>query len=175
MKERGCTFSYRCLHEWLKQRGFVRPRGSEKGHGRVGKPVRNVNCIICHQSFLPGSSRHRICRKCIPDAKAAHRWNVYGLTVDQFDTMLCGQREKCAGCDRNFASLSNVKNDVPHVDHCHRTGEIRGLLCRSCNHVLGLTEDNSETLRNLAAYIEAFESRVKKQVARSVVGSHHDN
>lgn len=78
--------------------------------------------------------------------------------------MLNDQGGKCLGCNRDFALLSHVKNDVPHIDHCHVTNEIRGLLCRSCNHALGLVEDDPETLRNLAAYIETFKSRVKEQV-----------
>ena len=85
--------------------------------------------------------------------------------------MLSDQKNICPGCNRDFSSLSNVKNDVPHVDHCHITNEIRGLLCRSCNHVLGLVDDNSETLRNLAAYIEAFKSRLKETSHLSVVRS----
>lgn len=157
MKKRGCTFSYRCLHEWLKERGFVRPQGSGKGHGRVGKPVRNVNCTICHQSFLPASSRQRHCRKCIPNGQAAHHWKTYGLTIEQFDTMISRQGGRCAGCDRDFASLTGVKNDVAHVDHSHVTGRIRGLLCRSCNHVLGLVEDNQETLHRLITYLKAVQ------------------
>lgn len=154
MKQRGCTFSYRCLHEWLKERGYVRSQGSSKGHGRVGKPVRNIDCVICQQSFLPESSRHRYCRQCIPNPQAWHHWKRYGLTVDQFDALMQKQDGKCAGCDRDFALLTGIKNDVAHVDHCHVTGEIRGLLCRPCNTILGLAEDDSYRLQRLAAYVE---------------------
>ena len=153
MKRRGCTFSYRCLHEWLKERGFVRPRGSMRGHGRAGKPVRNVDCDICHRSFLPASSAQRYCRNCIPNGQAYHHWKTYGLTIEQFDVMMQRQGGKCAGCKSDFAMLSGVKNDVAHVDHCHLTGEIRGLLCRTCNHVLGLVKDSPETLQQLITYL----------------------
>ena len=43
---------------------------------------------------------------------------------------------------------------VPHVDHDHITGKVRGLLCGSCNRALGLIKDNLETLVRLQKYLE---------------------
>ncbi len=44
-------------------------------------------------------------------------------------------------------------NDM-HIDHDHKTGEIRGVLCGGCNVALGSARDDPELLRNLAAYLE---------------------
>jgi hypothetical protein len=41
------------------------------------------------------------------------------------------------------------------VDHCHKTGKIRSLLCRRCNTILGLVEENSNLLDLLKQYIES--------------------
>ena len=40
------------------------------------------------------------------------------------------------------------------VDHCHTTGGFRGLLCNSCNSVLGHAKDNIKTLENLIKYLK---------------------
>jgi hypothetical protein len=42
-----------------------------------------------------------------------------------------------------------------HVDHCHSSGRVRGLLCAACNTMLGFARDNQETLRRAAEYVGA--------------------
>ena len=56
----------------------------------------------------------------------------YGLTRDRFDAMLIAQIGRCAICDKQMKR--------PNVDHCHRTGAVRGLLCARCNHLVGHIE-----------------------------------
>ena len=41
-----------------------------------------------------------------------------------------------------------------HVDHCHSTDKIRGLLCPDCNHLLGFAKDNTEILKNAIDYLQ---------------------
>jgi hypothetical protein len=41
-----------------------------------------------------------------------------------------------------------------HLDHCHQSGQVRGVLCRNCNVALGLMADNPERLRRAAEYLE---------------------
>jgi dCMP deaminase len=63
--------------------------------------------------------------------------NVYGISMDDYNKLLKIQGNLCAICkgpqqrDQNFC-----------VDHCHKTGKIRGLLCHKCNKALGLLNDN---------------------------------
>lgn len=45
------------------------------------------------------------------------------------------------------------KQTSPHVDHCHETGKVRGFLCRRCNSVLGLVNDDQAILGKLAKYL----------------------
>lgn len=61
------------------------------------------------------------------------------------------QDGKCAGCDIEFTLLS--PSDVV-LDHCHVTGEFRGLLCQGCNKALGFIKDSPDTARRLATYLE---------------------
>ena len=60
----------------------------------------------------------------------------YGLTPDQYDDILEEQSGVCAICGNTCATGRNLA-----VDHCHTTGEVRGLLCFNCNSKLAVLED----------------------------------
>lgn len=83
----------------------------------------------------------------------------YQLTIFQYDGMWVEQRGRCAGCGEpghpgiHHALKGEVVN-VLHVDHDHKTGRVRGLLCADCNLALGKLKDSPATLRALAAYLE---------------------
>lgn len=58
--------------------------------------------------------------------------NTYGITTAQYDAMLRKQRNQCAIC--RTVTPKGLRG-VFHVDHCHKTGRLRGLLCDRCNRV----------------------------------------
>ena len=77
-------------------------------------------------------------------AKHKHKTREpYGLNRGQASALKAGQ--KCTLCP---------STDTLVVDHCHASGRIRGVLCRKCNLVLGLMDDDPERLRAAAAYLE---------------------
>jgi hypothetical protein len=57
----------------------------------------------------------------------------YGVDRHMFDAMYFDQSGKCA--------VESCRREVAVVDHCHRTGRVRGLLCRGCNAAIGFVED----------------------------------
>ncbi|WP_405446330.1 endonuclease domain-containing protein [Streptomyces achromogenes] len=68
-----------------------------------------------------------------------------------------GPRACCRG--ESIASRGGVccvsLSAVPaHVDHCHETGRVRGVLCFSCNAALGQFKDQPDVMRRAAAYVE---------------------
>lgn len=75
----------------------------------------------------------------------------YGITLADYDRMVAEQDGKCAICGRIPAGKHNQAR--LHVDHDHRTGRIRGLLCSHCNRGLGFLGDSPETLRRATAYL----------------------
>lgn len=75
----------------------------------------------------------------------------YGVDADWFDQQMQAQRGKCLGCGVAFAWGN--KFTTPHVDHCHETQTVRGLLCNRCNSVIGLCGDSPELLAKLGKYL----------------------
>ena len=74
----------------------------------------------------------------------------YGLTQEDFDRMLETQEGKCLICGKVFQTV--VKREAC-VDHSHTTGEVRGLLCASCNSGLGFFKDNTGFLNRAIQYL----------------------
>lgn len=75
----------------------------------------------------------------------------YGLTTEAFDAMLDEQEGRCAICRTGEPGGRGEW----HVDHCHETGENRGLLCAFCNPGIGYFRDDPELLRAAINYLEA--------------------
>lgn len=75
----------------------------------------------------------------------------FGLTHEQYEEMLKLQNGVCLICKR-YRIASNKHHMV--IDHCHKTGKIRGILCNWCNRGIGLFEDNLELLENAKLYLK---------------------
>lgn len=86
-------------------------------------------------------------RRVSPEQTARGRYFAYGLTLERTDAMLKYQNEACAICLRKF------KRRRFHVDHCHKTKKVRGLLCPSCNCGLGMFRDRPDVLASAIAYL----------------------
>lgn len=82
-------------------------------------------------------------------AVRAHKLRGYGLTPEAYDTLLHSQGGGCAICGEAEKDGWDLA-----VDHCHRAGHVRGLLCRRCNVALGLLRDRPDLLRTAADYLE---------------------
>lgn len=80
-----------------------------------------------------------------------HLTKQYSMTVDEYDALLLAQDGKCAICQSDKSKTS--RTDRMHVDHDHATGEVRGLLCDSCNVGLGRFEDDPNLLIAAAMYL----------------------
>lgn len=77
----------------------------------------------------------------------------YGLTIDKYEGMLKEQNYACAICPNKLLDGQYRL----HVDHSHKTGKVRGLLCRTCNTGLGMFKDSFDVLLNAAKYIQNHE------------------
>lgn len=87
-----------------------------------------------------------------PRGKARNRWRSrwykYGLTKSDFDKIFAKQGGKCPICGNAGDESEFV------VDHCHKTGIVRGLLHNQCNTALGLLRDDPAIIYQASAYLE---------------------
>lgn len=68
----------------------------------------------------------------------------FGITLEELRELKAGQKNKCAIC---------CKKKKLVVDHCHKTGKVRGLLCSTCNSGIGMLQDNIEVLKTAIKYL----------------------
>lgn len=73
---------------------------------------------------------------------------LLGCTENDYQELLAGQNFVCAIC-----SSTNPNGRRLAVDHDHKTGKIRGLLCQACNRALGLLKDNLDIIERAKDYL----------------------
>lgn len=115
-----------------------------------------TQCADCHNAR--GRAYQRLHRRKYPYNKTLgfksyqRKWQLkrrYGITAEQYDEMLRRQNGLCAICR---ATSRDGRTLV--VDHCHKTGEVRGLLCNPCNVGLANFRDNMVSLVRAIEYLK---------------------
>lgn len=86
-------------------------------------------------------------------SRRAHLKAKYKITEERYLELLEAQDGKCAICHKHHSEIRKIL----FVDHDHRSGEIRGLLCSECNFALGLLRDSPEIMHNMIAYLQKSE------------------
>lgn len=134
------------------------------------------HCRNCGNELIPGenwtASAERMwqytCRECVSLEGKALRLDEgyrkhqlerrlrrkYGLTLADYEEMLAGQGGVCAICGTDDPGGRHGRFNI---DHDHASGEVRGLLCTSCNHGLGKFQDSPDLLEEAAAYLRDWE------------------
>jgi hypothetical protein len=89
----------------------------------------------------------------------AHYWagelrRRYGMAPEDYESMSAAQGGVCAICGRAESRVARGRLLRLAVDHDHRTGRVRGLLCAECNVGIGKLGDSPDRLRAAAAYLE---------------------
>ena len=108
------------------------------------------------------TSSCKVCRK----KKARRDWTPrqqreyrlrsdYGLSLIGYEEMAKAQGYTCAICNQEESAKSNTGyTKCLAVDHCHDTGEVRGLLCQNCNTGLGKFKDDIDLLQSAIKYLK---------------------
>lgn len=107
------------------------------------------------RSTNPRSQRHLVLRR------------SFGMELSEYQEMFAAQDGKCAVCKCHETVMQKGERQWLSVDHDHNDdtkGGIRGLLCASCNFMLGNSKDKPDILRAGAAYLEAHAAKPKTNV-----------
>ncbi len=113
------------------------------------------HCVECKRRFdkTPARKLTKKTHRSSPKGKAVERTNylkkAYGISEKDYQRMLMVQDGTCAICP-----VEPTSGNPLHVDHDHKSGKIRGLLCWSCNTAIGQLRDDPLTLRNAITYLE---------------------
>lgn len=101
--------------------------------------IKNIDIIKRKREMLENKLKKRNCeiKKC------------YGLTLLQVEEMKKSQDDKCAICGEKFGKSKNT-----HIDHCHKTKIVRGILCQSCNLGIGFFKDDIKRLNLAINYLK---------------------
>jgi len=81
----------------------------------------------------------------------------YGITQSDYQLMLAEQLFACAICRSRYVGRQNSFYFA--VDHDHKTGRVRGLLCHRCNVNLGRIQDSVEWLQSAIDYLQGHKSK----------------
>lgn len=141
---------------FMKQCSICRKPQDVSNFYRSGKGALHSYCKVCFKmkrrngkpEFVPifGKGLHK--NDLTEYHKKYHLKRKYGLTTSEWEEIFEAQDRCCAICKRK-----NPDGKHWHTDHCHTTGKVRGILCHSCNHLLGKAFDNIDTLLNAAEYL----------------------
>ncbi|MFH8444155.1 endonuclease VII domain-containing protein [Streptomyces sp. NPDC018026] len=143
-----------CSAEYYRQRQEAK---GKKVREKVSVPQGHKRCPQCRE-VKPHSEWERnksasdgwasYCRACRAQRlRASYFKRKYGLTEAERDQLIADQGGVCCIC---------LAAPAAHVDHCHETGRVRGVLCFSCNAALGQFKDRPDAIRRAAAYVEGI-------------------
>lgn len=99
--------------------------------------------------------RLSFCKKCRHSKADQLKWNIkkYGMSLIDYRLMQWAQGDVCRICGKPETDTNNGVVKRLAVDHCHETGEVRGLLCARCNRAIGLMDDDASRLLSAVEYL----------------------
>jgi hypothetical protein len=145
-KNKECSFGHENICKKCRNAHTVKNRDKTK-HNKNAKvwrdknieKVREQDSVRYHNAPERWKNQHYVSR--------------YGITLEQATQLLIKQFGQCLICNKEISVEIGVPNTA-HVDHCHDSGAVRGLLCSHCNTGLGLFGDNRQNLLNAVRYLD---------------------
>lgn len=136
----------------------------------------SITCTRCKKTY-PSTREHfhrspssgnpenlrKQCKACEAKRRRNHHLkSLYGLCADKYQELRKRQGGRCPVCTgllrppKCFGQGKRHAGNVGHVDHCHKTGKVRGILCSNCNRALGLLGDSVLCLSRAIEYLQGI-------------------
>jgi len=144
---------------------FVPGKNQKKGREGEKKRLKEIQtgikqCSTCKKEkpldcFHGSHEKSNISTRCQDCVSASFLKYRYKMSVEEFNRFRKEQNSCCAICqtELEIKEGSTFRSKNVAVDHCHKTGNVRGLLCSACNTGLGLFRDDLTLLRSAIAYL----------------------
>lgn len=127
-------------------------------------------CRKCGTIFSPKAPSHLYCSQDCANYAWSDNYlkNTYGVSKEHYDGIHREQKGKCAICGGEGFLMTKHHWSKLVMDHDHKTGLVRGLLCHNCNRGLGLFKDNKEVLATAIQYLERATTISEESTPKSV-------
>lgn len=157
-------------------------RGKNKGQEKVGMTAipskypqgyfKDKPCRECGNYFSPQAPSQLYCSGGCSSTGFTRKYlkKQYDISYEEYLKMYNLFGKRCHICkQRGFRIDKHQKLDLA-VDHCHTTGQVRGMLCHNCNRGLGLFQDNIEYLLNAVDYLKRATTISKESTPEAIAG-----
>lgn len=138
------TFKCTCCKQIKENREFCRKKDARRIRRFASK------CKECDRKRVEKYAKTRVFKKLAKQQQLKYK---FSLSIERWNKMLEEQNYSCAICETAQKDL----NKTLCVDHDHKTGKVRGLLCHNCNVALGSFRDNSKILVRAIEYLKSKE------------------
>ncbi len=152
-----CSKQYRKHHPNAKRyTGWYVQVGSDQKYCPKCETVKPETHF--HKDGRRGDGLGGICGSCARTksrvrARENLLWSCYKITLQDYADMFEQQNGVCAICGFPESVMQKGKRQNLAVDHCHKTGKVRGLLCHQCNKGIGNLKDDLDLLASATSYL----------------------
>jgi hypothetical protein len=125
--------------------------------GATTRYVSTKKCVACRRATKQ-TPRHKsyLAHWRKVNGPKSRRMHKYGITPETFDLIFAEQGGCCAICKVVLDRVT--RKTIPNVDHSHVTNKVRGILCLTCNVLLGNVQDDPKILKEAILYLEKQQS-----------------
>lgn len=113
-------------------------------------------CKECESIFSPKAPSHLYCSDTCAEKGNMRNYlrKNYKITLEEYSKISERANGRCEICGGSGFLMREWHKSLLVLDHCHKTGTIRGLLCHNCNRALGLLGDSINNLKSAIWYLE---------------------